>query len=673
MSKIWFAASLGLALCAGTQNAALAAAVVEPISDSALQQITAFEQEKSTRSALHRKLDSHFVYKIKLDRHEFSVPGQADWQPHLNLEADGRVLVDIDARVTDNLLAEIQRVGGTVGRSVPRFHHVRASVPLAALESLAALTNVTYIKRAVLARTFTGVIDSQGDVTHGAVSARTNFFTAGAGVKIGVLSDSVDYLTNSQAAGELPTNVTVLAGQSGIPASGEGTAMLEIVNDLAPGAQLYFATAFGSEPGFAQNILDLRSNGCNIIVDDVSYYDESPFQDGVVAQAVNTVTASGALYFSAAGNGGNKDNNSAGTWEGDFADGGAVSGSSVIGSTYSSEVGSRLHNFGVNNYDRVSGIGTATDEVALFWSDPLGASTNDYDLFVLNSSGTSIFDVSGGPQDGTQDPVEMCTAKNNCRIVVVKYSGAARFLHLQLETDGAGSLTTSTAGGICGHPAATNAFAVAAVDATVSYPNLFSTNNAVEYFSIDGPRRFFFNADGSAITPGNFSATGGALRAKPDIAAANGVTTSVSGFAPFYGTSAAAPHAAAIAALLWSYNPALTPAQIRTALTSTALDIGAPGFDRDAGNGIVMPGSALQWVASQLLVPNLKSIRVTNTAVPITWSAQSNHVYQVQFSTNLASGIWANLGTPIAATNTSAAIVDTPAAASRFYRVQLLH
>ena len=660
----WFIFTLGAALLGGAAPPAFSAVPVDTISDSALQQIAAFEREKSTRSALHRKMDSHFIYQLKADRGEFSLPGNANWRPQLKFEADGRVLVDMDATVTDGLLAEIRRVSGTVVGSVPRFHFIRARVPLAALESLAAQTNVTFIKRAVQARTFTGSVNSQGDVTHGAGQARANFFADGTGVKVGVISDSIDYLANAQATGDLPTNVTVLAGQSGVPASGEGTAMLEIINDLAPGAQLYFATAFGSEAGFAQNILDLRSNGCNIIVDDVGYFDESPFQDGIVAQAVNTVTADGALYFSAAGNGGNKDNNSSGTWEGNFADGGAVSTDKGDG---------RLHNFGRSNFNRTTVYGTETNAVVLFWSDPLGFSTNDYDLFILNSSGTQVFDASVGTQDGTEDPFEICGATNNCQILIVKSFGAARFMHLQLETDGYGSLSKSTAGGISGHPMATNAFAVAAVDANASFPNLFTTNNAVEYFSSDGPRRVFYNADGTPITPGNFSSTGGAIRAKPNLAAANGVSNSVPGFTPFYGTSAAAPHAAAIAALLLSYDPALTPAQVRTALTSTALDIGAPGFDRDAGNGIVMPAPALQWVASQLLVPNIQFIAITNAFVPLTWSAQSNHVYQVQFSTDLTQTNWQNLGLPFNATNASATIIDTPTDPSRFYRVQLLH
>ncbi|MEI9956416.1 MAG: hypothetical protein WDM90_08975 [Ferruginibacter sp.] len=107
------------------------------------------------------------------------------------------------------------------------------------------------------------------------------------------------------ASGDLPgpgnpfgftTPVTVL--QDFATGTDEGRAMANIVHDLAPGAQLFFATAnVGGQPGFAQAILNLRAAGCDIICDDVFYYAEPVFQDGVIAQAVNTVTASGALFF----------------------------------------------------------------------------------------------------------------------------------------------------------------------------------------------------------------------------------------------------------------------------------------------------------------------------------------------------------------------------------------
>ena len=111
--------------------------------------------------------------------------------------------------------------------------------------------------------------------------------------------------------------------------------MLELIHDIAPGAQLYFATAFTSITSFAQNIRDLRAAGCDIIVDDVGYTWRRRFRTarapgvmsttngGVVIQAVKDVTAAGALYFSSAGNSGNLNDGTSGVWEGDFVDGGA--------------------------------------------------------------------------------------------------------------------------------------------------------------------------------------------------------------------------------------------------------------------------------------------------------------------------------------------------------------
>ena len=122
--------------------------------------------------------------------------------------------------------------------------------------------------------------------------------------------------------------------------------------------------------------------------------------------------------------------------------------------------------------------------------------------------------------------------------------------------------------------------------------------NPTQPFSSDGPRRIFYFPDGTPITPGNllFGTGGGLLLAKPDITAADGVACRTPLFRPFFGTSAAAPHAAAIAALLKSTRPSADGAQIFNAMTSTALDIRAPGIDRDSGYGIVMAPAAVDAI-----------------------------------------------------------------------------
>jgi hypothetical protein len=573
-------------------NAALGAGSLPEdgkLSESALRQIAALQEEKSKRTPTQRKIDSQLLYAEMLRRGESVAFGVSTLRVNLDKDVEGRVEVDITAEVADELLRWIADAGGKVVNSFAQLHAIRAWMPLAQIEPLAEHEGVKFIRAAVQGTTDTGGITSEGDYTHKASVGRSTFGITGAGSKVGVLSDSVDHLAESQATGELGV-VTVLANQAGT-GTGEGTAMLEIIHDLAPGAELFFATAYGGAAHYAQNIRDLRFKyGCDVIVDDVHYNDESPFQDGVIAQAVIDVTADGAMYFGTARNAGNKNDGTSGTWEGDFQDSGQ---SATIPPFVKS---GKIHSFGAATFNTLTTNGSSY-RADLFWTDPLGFSTNDYDLYILNSTGTAVVSASTSSQTGQQDPYESVNrVRIGERVVVVLYSGISRFLHLDT---GRGCLSVNTAGRTRGHPCVPEAFSVAAVSAAGASPTsvfVGGSKHKVEKFSSDGPRRVFFNPDGSSISVGNFSSTGGTVRQKPDVTAANRGKTSVPGFETFPGTSAAAPHAAAIAALLKSYNPSLTPAEIRTALTSTALDIESPGVDRDAGYGIVMADAALRSV-----------------------------------------------------------------------------
>src|SRR5262249_10387696 len=153
------------------------------------------------------------------------------------------------------------------------------------------------------------------------------------------------------------------------------------------------------------------------------------------------------------------------------------------------------------------------------------------------------------------------------RLVIVQFSGAGRFLHLDTNRS---RLSISTSGNTHGH-AATSApytFGVAATDARVNGLNPLTTAHNVEASSSDGLRHIFYRGDGTAITPGNVSSSGGQVLQKPDFTGADCVkVTGAGGFpVPFCGTSAAAPHVAAIAALVKSRNLALTQGQIFSAL-----------------------------------------------------------------------------------------------------------
>ena len=545
------------------------------------------------------------------------VPAPVDTPPDQarDLPADtpldpGRVLVDMRAEVAPALLARIRELGGAVVDSVPRHGAIRAELPLAALEPLAGMDAVLSIRTADEATTLgqapgfpaaagvdppgspaAGREDtSEGDAAHRTDEARRAFGVDGTGIGIGVLSNGVESLAERQASGDLPARVTVLPGQAGT--GDEGTAMLEIVHDLAPGAELYFATAWEGQARFAENVEALCAAGADVIVDDVFYFREAAFQDGIVARGINAAVADGCFHFSAAGNSGNLNDGTSGTWEGDFVAGGELLVDGI-------ETGGVVHDFGGGV--TANTITKDTPHVfVLQWADPWGASANDYDLFLLDAAGESVLSSSTGVQDGTQDPVEMLLTfgriDTNARLVIVKAPDAAE-RYLRLGTHG-GELAIATAGETHGHLAAENGIGVAAVDVREAggAGGVFHGTESVATDSSDGPRRIFFEPDGAPITPGDYSSSGGRVLQKPDLAAGSCVSTATPGFSPFCGTSAAAPHAAAVAALLLEAagGPGeFTLPRLRAAMAEGALDIEAEGVDRDSGAGIVMAGTAV--------------------------------------------------------------------------------
>jgi uncharacterized repeat protein (TIGR01451 family) len=579
---------------------ASAAHAQDSISPQALDQIRAFLEEKASRTPVQQRIDSQLLAAVRMKRGQAVARGIARLESvwgRVRLAPGDLTEVDIQAEVTPDLVSALGSMGARVESAFPAYRAIRAWVPLARVEDIAALPGVAFVEPAAQAVTNTGSVTSQGDAAHKAPQVRALGLT-GAGVKVGVLSDGVNSRANRIASGDLPAGLTVLPSQAGN--GDEGTAMLEIVFDLAPSAQLYFATAFNGVASFATNIQALQAAGCNVIVDDVTYFNEGAFQDGPIAQAVNAVTAAGALYFSSAANSGNLTDGTSGTWEGDFVD----SGSTI---SYSKSSAAPVHSFGSGQISDALTAGSSA--ISLKWSDPLGASANDNDLFVFNSTLTTVLAASTSSQTGAQDPFEIVSSGSpfpaGSRIVVARFSGATRALRIDTNR---GRLSIATAGSTFGHNGGEKTITVAATDGRVPGPgNPFvgGATNPIETYSSDGPRRIFYNPNGTAITPGNvlFGTNGGTLLQKPDITAADCVSTTTPGFSPFCGTSAAAPHAGAIAALLLSASPAPTPALVRATMSSSALDIMAVGVDRDSGSGIAMADRSVADVAVTMTGP----------------------------------------------------------------------
>src|SRR5947199_202043 len=228
----------------------------------------------------------------------------------------------------------------------------------------------------------------------------------------------------------------------------------------------------------------------------------------------------------------------------------------------------------VDNTNDVSVAPFGTLSCILQWNDPFGAATNDYDLVMLDAN-LNLIAQSANPQTGAGDPLEAVAIFNPApvsqifKVAIRKAAGESRLLNLFCLGASAQQYVT-TEGSVVGHPALREAVAVGAVD--VSEPGL----DSVESYSSEGPTRIFFPA--------------AETRPKPDIVAFDGVSISNAGGFPrcppacqFFGTSAAAPHSAAVAALLLSKNPSLTPAEIQDALRTTAVDIGPAGPDDSTG------------------------------------------------------------------------------------------
>lgn len=626
--------------------------LTEQLTNNALKQIQQLLAEKYHRTTPESKLSSSLLFAIK----------QADQQALANQiksniatlrsvnrwHSNDLIEIDIKGLITRSLLNTIKIDGGTIIDSVPVYRSLRAKLPLKNIIKIAQLPQIKNIQLAINSskeqsllkssstnkKSFSQInlkqslpnslntksfkspellksltpqaIDiSAGVIAHRVDIARSRFGVTGQAVKIGLLADSIDLniLADLQANGDLPA-VTILKDQQGNGRS-TGTAMLEIIHDLAPDAELFFATSANGAASFARNIIDLRRAGCDIILDNTTYLDESPFQDGLIAQAVNTVTADGAIYFAAAGDNGNFNNSSSSVYEGDFI--GATNAPLLIDGTinlFDGIVGNPVT--GDNNLN-----GPVGENVTLFWSDPLGQSNNDYDLFVLDASLNNVLDSSTNIQNGDDDPFEMLgPVFTGDRIVIVKKNGAAdRFLHLEINSttnlNNSSLLFINSAGRMRGHSCATDAISVAAVDVNSANNGPFTggINNPVEPFSSDGSRRLFYRADGSELNPGSgFLSTGGMILSKPDISAADGVMTAtpdINGrFNPFFGTSAAVAHAAAIAALVKSFKLDLKPTQIRAALINGALDIETPGSDQLSGVGIVVADGAIDAISA---------------------------------------------------------------------------
>lgn len=472
-----------------------------------------------------------------------------------------------------------------------------------------------------------GLVTSQGAEVVNAQEARNNFGVDGSEITVGIISDSFDRdesttvtAADDVATGDLPgegnpngfnTPVGILDdsadnsssfGNSGSSPTDEGRAMAQIISDIAPGANILFHTGTTAINDHAEGIDDLVAAGADIIVDNVIQFAEPFFQDGVVAQAASRAVDSGVPYFAAAGN------FSSASYESQFrpvADNPGIAG---------------LENYSFHDFDPGEGVDIFQNiplqsgqgiNLSLQWDEPfasaggIGAS-NDLDFFLLDAN-DNIVSISAESNVGN-DAVEFFTFTNSTeaeaqyRLVIgqdLSEGGEAPDSIKYIDAiSGGGGLTRAEY--ITGGPTIfgrANAEGVSSVG-----ESFYQTPTDLLGESSVGIVPILFDEQGNRL-PESIE------RPNPNIIAPVGGNTTFfggediegDGFLNFFGTSAAAPHAAGVAALLLDAVPDTTPQEVYGALEQTAIDLNNPltqefdtGFDTATGFGLIQADAALE-------------------------------------------------------------------------------
>jgi len=518
------------------------------------------------------------------------------------LDADGYVRLDAVAALDDveSLAAELDSLGA---RHVSVYGRVvSAALPADALDELSQ-SRFLRLARHALAAAGAGIVTSEGDITMRSDAARSEFGVDGEGTRVGLLSDSFNCLTDPTqvattqaddiASDDLPADIIILDDlDSGC--SDEGRAMGQIVHDVAPGAALAFHTAFNGMADFANGILELGYEaGSDVIVDDVIFFAEPMFLDGVIAQAADTVNGWNIPYFSSAGN------NVRDSYEDAFraveADPGGIAG--------------LWHDFdpgeGVDplqDFQITPAGGLAQTTLSFQWDEPFfsvsGApgSASDVDAVFFGPDGELLLDCFadndpavfpdtggfppicqfGSVDNSGGDAVELPSVVSFVGPVTVQLgfrvaSGPApgRVKYVPFGRSGGFAIAefATDSGTAFGHANAAGAEAVGA--AFWLYTEEFEAPNTVfdggdcipaclNNFSSAGGIPILFDADGNRLASPE-------IRIKPGVTAPDGGNNTFFGgdtgldsdsFPNFFGTSAAAPHAAAIAALMFDAEDA---------------------------------------------------------------------------------------------------------------------
>jgi hypothetical protein len=480
---------------------------------------------------------------------------------YLRVDNLGRMRIMVYLRDVDSVSIErVRRLSAKVEHINEYYNRLTCLVPFDVIEALSEDGNIRCIQCIPEPIHWVGEYTTAGDGILEADVARSAFGISGQNVKVGIISDGVDHWTAARDNQDLPANFTVLSNGRG---GDEGTAMAEIIHDLAPGASLYFNDLGWSEDDTYSGIQALKNAGCKVIVDDIYWLPEPMFEDGTVAIGVQDATAAGVIYVSACGNTGTS------TWDGFSSD----------------SDGDGWIEFSGSNEPNLFTIAPHEElRASLQWANRYHLAWENYDLWAFEGSSPDSRVLAAGVgshpnPDGFGIAYEWVYVPNNSDIPLTCYF---RVKHIRgfmpreiklLVFGGAasGPLNYRTDGGIVGHAAAASCISVGAINA--SSPEIIAS------YSSHGPSRIYsYNAGGTPISSVD--------RATPSICGIDEVQTYIGSDLPshwppgnpvFKGTSAAAPHIAGISALLLQLNSSLNWQQTKDILTWGATKVSGMG------------------------------------------------------------------------------------------------
>jgi uncharacterized membrane protein YgcG len=497
----------------------------------------------------------------------------------------------------------LSNMGATDVHVTPLMGVVQAWVPST---QLSAIAGMSWVRRLVVPQyTITngltsniGIAGTSGDQSMGAATFRQSTGDTGQGITVGVINAGDTGLSQSQSTGDLPSNVWVDPSYPGI-SDGEGTAMMEIVHDLAPGSALAFCGAQTSAD-YLNCLSDLQNHGAQVIVDDMTFPITAYFTHDSDVTAVQEWTSQHPSTRLVTSSG----NFATSFWSGTYNPA-AINPITVNGVTYN-----EAQNFGTsaspNFYEQITVQPASRVEYILEWADPwvptanITSSTpddpNDYDIVLYDSNyniiacnqgmtsdqtGCSQAGAASSSTPGPQPGIGNLWANTSSSAVnvylAIFYRAGTPSNQLKLfvaSTDSCpvtlSSVTPSDS--IFGQ-------------ATLPYPSEISVGAIRADLASQGQYELEpFSSEGPVYLP----LLSEVPIQKPDFVGVDGVSISgAGGFPPaecgqpapsppiFYGTSAAAPHVAALIALLESAG--YTSDQVYGVLQSNAKQLTSNG------------------------------------------------------------------------------------------------